>query len=90
MARTIKSFLAVMFSSIFTAFLFVLPTAEGQEFVAWISAVIQQLGIPTVVWAFVTAVIYRAWAEWRNRVNVAKAGISSLTAARNGNVVELY
>lgn len=91
MEKRIKSFFIVFGSVLLTAFLSFIPTIEFANLVEWIGAVVQTMGVPSVVWAAIVGFITQAWFAWRNSVNAKKEGFSSVTSAKSrGEGVDFY
>ena len=64
-----------------TAFVAVLPTVEFANFIGWVKDVVTGWGVPTVVWAVVSAFLAQLWFAWRNKVTIAKAVDEGFTAS---------
>lgn len=73
MIKRIKSFGIIVGSMALTAFVAVLPTVEFANFVGWLKEVVTGWGVPTVVWAVVSAFLAQLWFAWRNKVIKDKA-----------------
>lgn len=82
MSKRIKSFGIVFGSMFLTAFVAVIPTVEFANLLGWIKDVVTGWGVPSVVWAFASALVAQLWFAWRNSVNAKKEGFSTVANAK--------
>ncbi len=82
MKKRLKSFGIVFGAMFLTAFMQVLPTVEFANLVGWAKEVVTAWGVPSVVWAFGSALLAQLWFAWRNHVNSKREGFSSVASAQ--------